>query len=79
MKMKLRCAWGMEALTFNHSLTVYSFCNAWALTLKIILVAMLAAPTMKVIVATKLAVGQRGSADDDTIGNKTLKVEKFSI
>jgi hypothetical protein len=40
-----------------------------------ILVETLAAPTTKVIVAAKLAIEQRGSPDDDTIGNKTLKVE----
>jgi hypothetical protein len=64
-----------KVLTLNHSLTACSFGNDLTLTLNVIVVAMLAAPTMTVIVAAKLAVEQRGRPDEETIGNKTLKVE----
>lgn len=56
-----------------------SVCKVLALTLNIILVAILTVPMVKVIVAAKLADEHRGTPDVATIGNRILNAGEVRI
>jgi len=66
----------INRLTCRHSLIACSLSERLTLALNMILVTTLADPTVKVIMAAKLATEHTESPDKETIGKRALKLGK---